>query len=622
MADFSTPHTADTTAAPPTAPSSAATRSLTRILALTGATSLIGALAAFVVRGAALRPAAAHTAFADLVLRSPLSGAVVASFVLTCGATFSALPLLRAIRSPDRKIPLWPQAVLLTPCLALSFASASRAFTHTAFVASGAIPAAGPLATGVLAFAFVLLLAERFLTTRPTAMLRPVSGAPGVLRLCLCVLLLAGLLLGDLAGGGTPPAWLWKVPAGLVVFGSCEIVLRLVAGLFAPPAEARTARSCVDVVAFSAPRALTPAHIGDILRRKFGLDFERSWALAFVRRAAPPVALAMLLLTWAGSGVVQIPQNQRGVYERFGVPTAVLRPGLHVTLPAPLGRVRLVEFGAIHSLAVSDATAAARASDVSTAEGEPPDSANRLWDGSPEDASYLVARTQSDGRAGFETMTANLRVLYRVRLSDHGAMDSLYTVASPETLLRSLARRRLVDFFASETLDGVMATRREHIAETLSRNLQQDLDSHRSGLEVVAVLVDSVQPPAAAAKAWRLVQAAEIKARTSISEENARAEETHALAARDSYTDEAQATAQAQSIRSSAEADAARMDGDATAWRVGGRAFLLERYLANLKRGLVGANITVLDAKVQNALLDMRAGATSPSAPQDNLDTK
>lgn len=63
-----------------------------------------------------------------------------------------------------------------------------------------------------------------------------------------------------------------------------------------------------------------------------------------------PVICGMALLGWLLSGLTQVPLHQWGIYERFGRPLVVLAPGLHVGLPWPFGRVRAVEYGAVHEL--------------------------------------------------------------------------------------------------------------------------------------------------------------------------------------------------------------------------------------------------------------------------------
>ncbi|MCH4092012.1 SPFH domain-containing protein [Acetobacter sp.] len=570
----------------------------------------------------ARRHAASQTSFAALLAQTPLSGVLTADLCLVIAGAISTLLCLhhRQNVTPDAiAASNWLPGLLMAPLSLSALVLAGRAtgtvvdmarFSHNALsVASGLS----------LLLAFIVLFQERALATTLRDSIPEVRGLVALLRSVVSTLAFAGFLTGCAAGGMMLPAWLWKIPCWLVVCAACELLARYVIRWFLPTGQAPTA---VGNLLFDDPRVLHPAHIALLLKTQFGVDFERSWALSFVRQAFLPVTVTMVLLVWSFSGVVKIGQNQRGVYEFFGAPRAVLSPGLHLIAPRPFGYVRLTEFGTIRSIIIADTSDAAKTvTDSSTAEGEAPDSANHLWENSPDDASYLVARS-NDGRAGFEILTVNLRILYRVRLSDQGVMDALYNVSSPDDLLRSLARHDLVTFFASETLDGVMATRRDKIAEIISMKLQQALDSRHSGIEVVAVLIDSVQPPAAAAKSWRAVQAAEVRARMSIAEERTRAAGTAALARRDAYTAQSFSLAEAETIRNTARADAARMTGDDKAWQAGGRAFLFEYYLAALKTNLRDAAITVVDSHIPRSLLDLRETQSGQLPPDDRMAPK
>ncbi|WP_415488465.1 SPFH domain-containing protein [Acetobacter sp.] len=607
---------------PPSAPSATTQRALL----LTATVSTISLFATWGMMGFIHRPAHAHTALADLLIHTPLAGIATALLALISGSGFAALALSSARKkaeaSQQSRVAMWPQSTILLPFLVIAIGASTRAVLRGFSGMSVGNGAATAITVCLVGLALLFLLADRVLSSRPEMEQRSIRGLTGLLRLAVSVFLISAVLSGCNAAGTPIPTWFWKLPAFLTLYGTVEISARLVASWFAPPPSPATAQSCVDVILFRAPSAFAPGQLADTLQQRFGLDFERSWALGFVRRTFLPISAIMLLLAWAGSGIVQIAQDRRGVYERLGVPIAVLDPGLHVTLPAPFGRVRQIEFGTIHSLAVTDAPLAAHEADISKAEDEPPSSANRLWDGSPDDASWLIAREQSGNRAGFEMLTANLRILYRVRMSQQGAMDALYTVSSPETLLNSLAHRSLTDFFASETMDGVMATRREHIAQQISEKLQTYLNHYHSGLEIVAVLIDGIQPPATTAKSWRMVQAAEVKAQTSIAEENTRAEGTHALAERDAYELRAQSTAEAETIRRTAVADTLRMNGDEAAWQTGGQAFLLERYLGNLKQSLEKTSLTIVDGHLHDGVFDLRATSSSSRALTDAAGTK
>jgi regulator of protease activity HflC (stomatin/prohibitin superfamily) len=334
-----------------------------------------------------------------------------------------------------------------------------------------------------------------------------------------------------------------------------------------------------------------------------------------VRRAFVPVLLLMLAFCWFLSGVTRIDLNERGVYQRFGVAAAILKPGLHLVLPWPFGIVRHIEYGVLHTVPISygnqDAgvSDAASAPDTSTAEGAPPASSNRLWDvAQPSDVAYIIA-SDSAGRQSFETISVSLRVLFRIGLDDDDARRALYRVEDPDALVRRLSGRLLAQFFASRTLSGVLGTDQAAIARQLRTELQQELDRLHSGLDVVAVVVEAIHPPTGAAAAYRNVQAAEIAAATDIATERGRAQTTASVAesaARDA-TDQAQGTAAA--TVGAAKVVLRNLQADEAAYRAAGEPFLLERYFANLKSALANSSIAIIDHRLTDPnepVIDLR----------------
>ena len=215
---------------------------------------------------------------------------------------------------------IWIAARFLWPAAAPATSSA------TANVAAGL----------VFILAFVSLIAERTLREFPTPQL---PEAPHLRR----VLLLTTILLTATAcieiGRGAGLDWVrWPTFVLICVPGviAIELALRAAARLFLPPRSAADARAATDSILVGlitgGPRA--PA---TLLRTHFGLDFARSWALSFLTAAILPAVFGTALLCWTLSGLKLIDLEQRGVYERFGAPVAVLGPGLHLLLPWPLG---------------------------------------------------------------------------------------------------------------------------------------------------------------------------------------------------------------------------------------------------------------------------------------------
>ena len=88
------------------------------------------------------------------------------------------------------------------------------------------------------------------------------------------------------------------------------------------------------------------------MRNQLGINLSRSWALSFLQRGMLPLVVGIVILSWLFTGLTVLDINQRGVYERFGRPAAVLKPGLHVHLPWPFGALRVVETGVVHQLPI------------------------------------------------------------------------------------------------------------------------------------------------------------------------------------------------------------------------------------------------------------------------------
>jgi regulator of protease activity HflC (stomatin/prohibitin superfamily) len=299
-----------------------------------------------------------------------------------------------------------------------------------------------------------------------------------------------------------------------------------------------------------------------------------------------------------------------------------------VLLPWPFGRVRLVEYGVVHALPIgATLNGAALPPDTSTADGPAPASANKLWDQQlSADTSYIIASMTAD-RQSFETVSVNITVLYRVGLDDESARRALYGAVDSSALVQSLAGRELSHFFASRTLLAVLGERNEEIATQLRAALQADLDRERSGLDVVALVVESLHPPSGAATAYRGVQTEQIVASMRYSQEMGRAQSTLSVAAAQAQDMRDNAEAAAAELVSSASVERWQSSADTLAFRNSGSAFLVERYFANLRTALSQAAVEIMDSRLGDAtlpILDLRspAPAAVPAAPplasQDN----
>ena len=489
-----------------------------------------------------------------------------------------------------------------------------RVLWPTTSVAADAT-AANIAAAVLFALAFTSLVAERVMADFPEPQL---PEAPTLRRLLLLTTVLLGASACSELGRGAQLSWthwLQWLLAIVPVLISLELALRALARLFLPAPPAATARAVTDSllagVLTGGPRS--PA---TLMRSHLGLDFTRSWALSFLSAAVLPTLLGTALLCWGLTGVKLIDLGQRGIYERFGAPVAVLGPGLHLLIPWPLGRLRPVEYGTIHSVHVGVDESGPESVEPVGAEDAPPASLNRLWESAHAgQANYLVP-SPGTGQQGFQSVSTEISVLYRVGLTDEAALQSVYSVADPASLIEEAGSRVVLRYFNSRTLLAVLGERRDNVAASLRDALAADMNARHAGVEILSVLIEEIHPPAGAASAYHAVQAAEINARASIFDERGRAERVAGVAQQEAHQLTTAANAGAVERVAVANAVAYRFDAERRAHATGGAAFLLERSITDLQAALAGKPLILIDHHLGSApgpIFDMRS---SPANPQ------
>ncbi|CAH2604329.1 Protease modulator HflK [Rhodovastum atsumiense] len=523
-----------------------------------------------------------------------------------------AMAWARGRGDPDlvRRAARWPQALLVVP---LAGAVAAAVLLPRAAIPPAAPETAWLWGGTMVVLAFPLLLAERVLATLPPARLPEAPALRGLIFLPTILLPAAGLL--EIAAGLGAPSLAGRLATALSLLPcaiAAELALRAAGRCFLPPppaAEARAAvRSVLARLLAEGPRA---GGLAAPVRQHLGIDFTRSWALAYVRAAFAPLVLALLLLSWGLSGVAIVGVDRRAVYERFGAPVRVLQPGLHLVLPWPLGRLRAVEFGTVHEVGLKRGDAVP---DRFGAEDIPPPGADRLWERSHANETWFLIAAARNGQQSFHMVNADIRLFYRIGLGDADALRATYGVVDLPLLLRRMAGRVMAGFFAGRTLEAALGENREAMAERLRAVLQRDLDAAGTGLDLTAVMIDAIHPPGGAADAYHAVQAAQISAEASISAERGRAHATQAEAWQGVAALATDARATSAELVNTATADATRFAADRDAAAAAGRAFLFERRLSSLATALTSMDLLVVDHRLGGAeapLIDLRPPTSS-----------
>ncbi|WP_065260910.1 protease modulator HflK [Pseudomonas bananamidigenes] len=450
-----------------------------------------------------------------------------------------------------------------------------------------------------LLLAFGLLVLERQLAQEHPAQWPEAGALAQLTRVTIISLVLGALCLLFASENSVWPVRLAVLIGILPGLVAAELLLRAVLSLFSPRREqlepVLLARSFVaDLLRWPPQPLLALQHE---LHNRFGIDLRQIWAFSYMRRAFLPVLVLVAAVGWLLTGVHEIPLQNRGIYERFGKPVQVFGPGLHAGLPWPLGRVLNVENGVVHELATSVGENPVPVQ-ADPAEGPAPVTAHRLWDASHvNDKSQVIASSRNEQQS-FQIVNMDVRFVYRIGLSDQGALAATYNSADVPTLIRSTASRILVHDFASRTLDGLLGQDRVGLADEIGRAVQSDLQKLDSGVEILATVVEAIHPPAGAANAYHSVQAAQIGAQALISRERGAAAEASNQAQLQASLARDQANANAHETRSIAREADLKFSAEQKAYVGAGQAFVLEQYLSQLSQGLGKAKLLVLDHRL------------------------
>lgn len=468
-----------------------------------------------------------------------------------------------------------------------------------------------PALCGLLA-AFACLLLERRLAQENAT---DWPEAPLLLTLSRAIIL--ALLLPALCGFGLMLGLDWLLP-GLQLAGywmlllSAELLLRaLLSGFHPYHRQQATPPAFNSVLASLMQRSNPIQRLRQQLQQGLGLELRHSWALRFLGSALRPLAGGLLLCGWLLSSLSIIGIDQRGIYQRFGAAVAVWQPGLHLGLPWPLGRVSYIENGQVHQQASTV---------LQNKDDDGPNAAissNRLWDGQHRAESMQLIASGRGSNQSLQLMGLDVRLVYRQGLRDADAL-ALYRLTDAPALLHSLAEQTMLHYFAGQQLDQLLGEGLSATALQLRNRIQQQLDRSAAGIELLAVVIQAIHPPAAAANAYHGVQAAQILAQANVAAERAQAVRSHSAAVQAALHQSAAASAAAAEQLATSRADAITFQADQQAYQLAGQTFLLERYLHALAHGLSHTRPLIIDHRIQAAQLptiDLRPPGSTPTLP-------
>jgi membrane protease subunit HflK len=190
---------------------------------------------------------------------------------------------------------------------------------------------------------------------------------------------------------------------------------------------------------------------------------------------------------------VFVDAGEQAVMEHFGKPAGTFGPGAHLKLPWPMDKVYHFRTEQIQSFAVGYTP------------DEKTESANTiLWTvAHAKEENFLVGNRASAGAASADTNAANAKpvglitVSIPVQFQIVNVTNWVYNNGEPEQLLKSLATREVVRYFAGSDLNDTLSHGRLEAASALRETIQAAADERKLGAKIVFVGLQDIHPPTA-----------------------------------------------------------------------------------------------------------------------------
>ena len=196
------------------------------------------------------------------------------------------------------------------------------------------------------------------------------------------------------------------------------------------------------------------------------------------------IALGAIVL-WCVSGFFRVEPDEVGVVLRFGKEVRQVQPGLNYHLPYPIEtaltpkalQVRKIDVG---MRIVEDQRRGTTVRDV------------------PEESLMLT---------GDENIVdVDFSVLWRIKPT--GVGEYLFNIQNPEGTVKAVAESAMREVIGRSEIQPILTGARQNIEVAVQELMQKTLDQYSSGVLIVQVQLQKVDPPAQVIDAFRDVQAA------------------------------------------------------------------------------------------------------------------
>lgn len=230
-----------------------------------------------------------------------------------------------------------------------------------------------------------------------------------------------------------------------------------------------------------------------------GVDVSRSEIVSFCVKIFEPVCIVAVITIWLLSALVIVDPTQEAVFSRFGkiAHGRSFGPGMYLKLPWPFATVEHFDAYKIKALNI----------------GFEPDPKQRhiIWT-----KSHAVKYFDLIVGDGVEIIAIDCQVMFRI--SD--LFRYVTRMANPDEFISATAYKLLTEETVSARFDDIIARDRKVLASHLKTSLQNAVDLHDLGIEIVEVVFFAMHPPLEVAADFEDVISAQIDSLTYVLKAN------------------------------------------------------------------------------------------------------
>ncbi|PTN38644.1 FtsH protease activity modulator HflK [Desulfonatronum sp. SC1] len=185
------------------------------------------------------------------------------------------------------------------------------------------------------------------------------------------------------------------------------------------------------------------------------------------------IVVLVLFLLWLASGIYIVNPDELGVVQRFGAYNRITDPGPHFRIPFPFESVQTPKVTQVRRFEIGYRTI-----EQTTVAGAQPQ--------------YRVVPEESHMLTGDENIV-DVQFIVQYQLND--PVKFLFNIQMPDASVKSAVEAAMREVIGYNMLDAALTDGRPAIQDETRALLQTIMDRYESGIQILAVQLQDVQPP-------------------------------------------------------------------------------------------------------------------------------